>query len=89
MFVKPSELPWWAWLGGALCFAVVGRFALVGFTAGGGVLLLGIYVVFPRNVGTIRAELPHDGWTSNPPIVLSRRGTSVIDISSKLERKPQ
>jgi hypothetical protein len=49
----------------------------------------GIYVVFPRNVGTIRARLHHDGWTSNLPIVLSRSRSSVIDISSKLERKPQ
>ena len=51
--------------------------------------LFGIYVVFPRNVGTIRADLHHDGWASNLPIVLSCSGTSVIDISSKLERKPQ
>jgi hypothetical protein len=36
----PSDLPWWAWLGGALVFAVVVRFAFVGFTAGAGILLL-------------------------------------------------
>lgn len=40
MFIKPSDLPWWAWLGGALVFSVVGRFAFVGFTAGAGILLL-------------------------------------------------
>ncbi len=40
MFIKPSDLSWWAWLGGALVFAVVGRFAFVGFTAGAGILLL-------------------------------------------------
>ena len=51
--------------------------------------LFGIYVVFPRNVGTIRTDLHHDGWTSNLPIVLSRSGTSVIDISFKVERRPQ
>jgi hypothetical protein len=44
--------------------------------------LFGIYIVFPRNVH-------YDGWTRNVPIVLSRSATSVIDISSKLERKPQ
>ena len=40
MFIEPSDLPWWAWLGCALGFAVVGRFAYVGFTAGGGGILL-------------------------------------------------
>ena len=35
MFIEPSDLPWWAWLGCALGFAVVGRFAFVGFAAGG------------------------------------------------------
>jgi len=44
MFVEPSDLPWWAWLCGALCFAVVGRFAFVGFTAGAGILLLLIMI---------------------------------------------
>jgi len=43
-----------------------------------------------RNLfGIYLCRLHRDGWTSNLPIVLSRRGTSVIDISSKLERKPQ
>jgi hypothetical protein len=40
MFINPSNLPWWAWLSGALGFAMVGRFIFVGFTAGGGILLI-------------------------------------------------
>jgi hypothetical protein len=60
MFIKPSDLPWWAWLGGALVFSVVGRFAFVGFTAGGGILLLllmiasGLVAIGCAFVGIIR-----------------------------------
>jgi hypothetical protein len=35
MFIEGSHRSWWAWLVGALVFAVVGRFAFVGFAAGG------------------------------------------------------
>ena len=45
MFIKPSDLPWWAWLGGALVFAVVGRFAFEGFSAGASILLLLLVIV--------------------------------------------
>jgi hypothetical protein len=60
MFIKPSDLPWWAWLGWALVFAVVGRFAFVGFTAGAGFLLLllaiacGLLAIGCSFVGIIR-----------------------------------
>jgi hypothetical protein len=40
VFIKPSDLPWWAWVGWDLVLAVVGRFAFVGFTAGAGILVL-------------------------------------------------
>ncbi len=40
MFIEASHLPWWAWLGWALLFAVVGTFAFVGFSGGGGIFLL-------------------------------------------------
>ena len=59
-FIKPSDLPGWAWLGEALVFAVVGRFAFVGFTAGGGILLLllmiasGLLATGCASVGIIR-----------------------------------
>jgi hypothetical protein len=47
MFIDPSELPWWAWLGFALVFAVVGRFAFVRFAGkGGGVLSLLLLIAF-------------------------------------------
>jgi len=45
MFIKPCDLPWWAWLAGALAFGAVGRFAFVGFTARGGTLLLVLMIV--------------------------------------------
>jgi hypothetical protein len=60
MFIEPSDLPWWAWLGEALVFSVVGGFAFVGFTAGGGILLLllmiasGLVAIGCAFVGIIR-----------------------------------
>ena len=47
MFIEPSDLPWWAWLGCALGFAVVGRFAFVRFAGKGeGVLSLLLLIAF-------------------------------------------
>jgi hypothetical protein len=45
MFIKLSDLPWWAWLGGAICFAVVGRFAFVRFAAEGGGVLSFLFLI--------------------------------------------
>lgn len=47
MFIEPSDLPWWTWLGFASVFAVVGRFAFVRFAGkGGGVLSLLLLIAF-------------------------------------------
>ena len=47
MFIKPSDLPWWAWLGCALGLVLVGRFAWARFAAdGAGVLAFLLMVAF-------------------------------------------
>lgn len=44
--------------------------------------MFGIYVIFPRNVRKIEAQLHHEGWPAPLPVSLSRDGTSIIDLSS-------
>ncbi|HEU4560437.1 MAG TPA: hypothetical protein VFS20_21485 [Longimicrobium sp.] len=48
--------------------------------------LYGILVVFPPNVREIRAKLHHEGWETPLPVILTRTGRNLIDVSSVRER---
>lgn len=50
--------------------------------------LFGIYVSFPSNVRKIEALLHHQGWAKPLPVVLTRDGSGIIDVSDVEEKEP-